>query len=87
MKSSNVQGIILHHLSPCILVTFSAYLSGIQRVLSIDLSNGPFQEKPLVKMKITGQFWLSPKKHWLIFFNRCFIFSNHCTDIFFLTTG
>ena len=22
-------------------------------------------------MKITGQFWLSPKNHWLYFFNQC----------------
>ena len=54
MKFPNVQGIILHHLRPCLLVTFSAYLSGIQRVLIIDLSNGPFWLKSLQMVKTSS---------------------------------
>ena len=56
MKSPNVQGIILHDLRPCLLVTFSTYLLALQHVRSIDFMNGPFHQKPLVKMKITVVF-------------------------------
>ena len=44
MKSPIVRGIILHDLRPCLLVTFSAYLSALQRVRSIDFANGPFDK-------------------------------------------